>query len=493
MLAAIAALSVAFIALFFYIAMRRMHFPLQLEWLEGGVLDTTVRVLHHQAIYVQPTYRFVPNIYTPLYFYLGAAALKLFGISLATLRLFSTLCTAGCLCLLALQTRLIGRSWLAGLASAGFFAALYGSIDGWYDLARIDMLFLLLTLIAILLSYKGYAVLAALTFVLAYQTKQAAAFIAVFVLLHEIEKPRRIILGLGTFFAGLLASIFYLDHQSHGWYDYYTLHLPAGHSLVPLELIAFFTRGLLNHVGLALAVILLGIFSTEWRPAHRRLAYFLFATTTGTFLSALSGRIHSGGSVNVALPLYAWIAVLFGVAIAAVLRQLAEMTAQSMGANNAWLNLIVLTMGAMQLGALVYPLDKLLPTRLATQEAQAAFDTIARQPGDIYVVGNTIDLAPAGKQSFANSVAVYDIVRGDHGPVAEALKADLDAAMQQHRFAAVVSPGALDRGFLYDGSPAQLGSAYNGKEETILSPAASAELEKIIPPSIAPSEIHLAR
>ncbi len=493
LLAAIAIISTGFILLFFYIAWRRMHFPLQLEWLEGGVLDTTVRVLHHQAIYVQPTYRFVPNIYTPLFFYVGAAALKIFGTSLATLRLLGTVCTAGCLGLLALQTRLISRSWLAGLAGAGFFAALYGSIDGWYDLARIDMLFLMLTLLAILFSYRGHAVLAALTFVLAYQTKQGAAIIAVCVLLHEVERPRRIVFGLGTFAAGLLVSILYLNHQSHGWYDYYTLHLPAGHPLVPVEMVAFFTRGLLNHVGLALAVILLGMFFTNWKPAHRRLAFFLFATTTGTFLSALSGRIHSGGSVNVVLPLYAWIAVLFGIAVAAVSRQLPVEMDHQAAREKQVLRLIVLSMCAMQLGSLVYPLDTLLPSRLAMQEAQAAYDAIARQPGDIYVVGNTIDLAPAGKQVFANSVAIYDVVRGDDGPIVKALEADLDAAFEHHQFSAIVSPGELQAGSIYDGSPALLGEAYTGREETVLSPAASADLEKIVPPPIAPSEIHFAR
>lgn len=497
LLAVIATLSFAFIALFLYIAFRRMHFPLQLEWLEGGVLDTTVRVLHHQAIYVQPTYRFVPNIYTPFYFYVGAAALKLFGTSLATLRLVSTLCTAGCLCLLALQTRIITRNWLAGVTAAGLFAALYGSIDGWYDLARTDMLFLLLTLLAILLSYTGRPVLAALVFVLAYQTKQGAGIIAVFVLLHQIEQPRRILLGLGTFFAGMAASIAYLNHQSHGWYSYYTLHLPAGHMLVPLEAVSFFTRGLLNHVGLALAVILLGIFFTDWKPAHRRLAYFLSATTMGTFLSALSGRIHSGGSVNVILPLYAWIAVLFGIAFAVVIGRAPANTPDTASTDpidrkTPVLRLIVLAMCAMQLASLVYPLDKLLPTRLAMQQAQAAFNRIAQQPGDLYVVGNTIDLAPAGKQTFANSVAIYDVVRGDRGPVVTAMEADLAASFQQHRFAAIVAPGALAAGFLYDGSPAQLASAYTGTEETILTPADSAELEKIIPPPVAPAELYVS-
>ena len=500
--AALAIFSVAFIALFFYIALRRMHFPLQLEWLEGGVLDTAVRVLHQQAIYVQPTYRFVPNIYTPLFFYVAAPALRFFGTSLATLRLISTLCTAGCFALLFAQTRLITRNTLAGVLSAGLFAALYGSVDAWYDLARIDMLFVLLTLLAILFSYRGHAVLAALTFVLAYQTKQAAGIIAVFVLLHELQKPRRIALGLGTFFAGTFASILYLNHRSSGWYSYYTLHLPAGHALVPTELISFFTRSLFNHLGLAIAVILIGLLFSSWeaptshtnQTSRRRLVYFLCATTTGTFTSALSGRIHSGGSVNVMLPLYAWIAVLFGIAFAAAMRaSLEDAAPQSSKQVIPPLRPIILAMCVMQLAALVYPLDKLLPTKPATQEAQAAFNRIAATPGDLFVIGNTIDLSPAGKQSFANSVAVFDVLRGDHGPVSAALKQDLTAAIQQHRFAAVIAPGPLGDGFLYDGSPAQLGQAYAANEEKILSPATSAELEKIVPPTIAPSIIHFSK
>lgn len=488
LLAAIAFLSAAFIALFFYIAFSRMHFPLQLEWLEGGVLDTAVRVLHHQAIYVQPSYHFVPNIYTPLFFYVAVPMLKLLGTSLATLRLLGILCTAGCLAVLFLQTRMITRNTLAGLLSAGLFAALYGSVDAWYDLARIDMLFLFLTLLAILLSYRGHAVFAALTFVLAYQTKQAAGIIAVFVLLHEVQKPRRIVLGLATFFIGTVGSIFLLNHASHGWYDYYTLNLPSHHALVPVELISFFTRGLFAHLGLAFAVISLGVIFSRWRsPENSRLAFFLIATTTGTFLSALSGRIHSGGSVNVMLPLYAWICVLLGIALATLLRS------EAVAALTPQLQTVVLIMCLMQLCALVYPMDKILPSRLATQQAQLAFEKIAATPGDLFVVGNSVDLAPAGKQTFANSVAVFDVLRADHGPVAAALRQDLADAIAQHRFAGIVSPGELHAGFLYDGSPAQLGAAYSDKQQTVLSPAASVELEKIVPSSIAPAEIYLAR
>jgi hypothetical protein len=488
LLAALATLSLAFIALFFSIAFRRMHFPLQLEWLEGGVLDTAVRVLHHQAIYVQPTYHFVPNIYTPLFFYLAAPALKLLGTSLATVRLVSTLCTAGCFALLFTQARILTRSALAGLLSAGLFAALYGSVDAWYDLARIDMLFVLLTLAAILLSCQGHAVLSALAFVLAYQAKQGAGIIAVFVLLHELEQPRRIVIGLTTFFAGIAASIFLLNHQSHGWYSYYTLTLPSHHTLVPLELISFFTRGLFARLGLALAIICLGVVFSHWRSKQNaRLACFLIATTTGTFLSALSGRIHSGGSVNVMLPLYAWLCVLFGIAFAILLRTKIEDTIAPR------LQTVVLIMGIMQFCALVYPTEKILPTRQATQQAQLAYNTIAATPGDLYVLGNTIDLASANKQTFANSVAVFDVLRADHGPIAAALKQDLSSAIAQHRFAALIAPGALGPGFLYDGSSAQLADDYAGTGTTVLTPANATELEKIVPAPIAPGVIHFSK
>ena len=488
--AAVALLSLAFIALFFYIAFRRMHFPLQLEWLEGGVMDTTVRVLHHQPIYVQPTYYFVPNIYTPLFFYLAAPFLHLFGISLATLRLFSTLCTAACFVLLFTQTRLITRNSLAGLLSAGLFAALYGSVDAWYDLARIDMLFVALTLLAILFSWRGYTVLAALTFVLAYQSKQGAAIIAAFVLLHEIERPRRILLGLATFIAGTFASMSYFDYRSHAWYHYYTIKLPSHHALVPVELISFFTRGLFAHLGLALAIICLGIAFSHWRSKENsRLACFLIATTTGTFLSALSGRIHSGGSVNVMLPLYAWICVLSGIAVAIFLRNPSDDTESRAPS----LQTVVLIMGIMQLCALVYPLDKILPSRLATQQAQLAYNKIAATPGDLFVVDNTIDLSPSGKQPFANSVAIFDVLRADHGPVAAALKKSLDDAITEHRFAALIAPGALGGDFLYDGSSPQLAQVYSGKDETILDPTTAAELEKIVPPPIAPAVIHFSQ
>jgi hypothetical protein len=61
-------------------------------------------------------------------------------------------------------------AWVA----CGLFAALYGQSTGWFDLARVDMLYLFFLLLAIDLAQRGFSVWSAIAFVVAFQTKQSA-------------------------------------------------------------------------------------------------------------------------------------------------------------------------------------------------------------------------------------------------------------------------------------------------------------------------------
>ena len=45
----------------------RAGFPLDLEWMEGGMLVHAQRIAAGQGIYVKPSLDFVPYLYTPLY------------------------------------------------------------------------------------------------------------------------------------------------------------------------------------------------------------------------------------------------------------------------------------------------------------------------------------------------------------------------------------------------------------------------------------------
>jgi hypothetical protein len=68
-------LAVTFVALYVYTAALRVTYPFDLEWEEGAFMDHVLRVVHGDPIYVRPSLDFTPFIYTPGYYYVGAAGL----------------------------------------------------------------------------------------------------------------------------------------------------------------------------------------------------------------------------------------------------------------------------------------------------------------------------------------------------------------------------------------------------------------------------------
>jgi hypothetical protein len=232
------------IAFFAVAACLRASFPLQLEWLESGVLDTVGRVLAHKPIYVAPTHLFVPYIYTPLYYYVGALLCRITGLGFAPLRWLSTACTAGCFALIFQQTRELTGSRRAGLIAVGCFAGLYAAAGASYDLARVDMLFLVLTLAAIYATWRDQSLLAGLLFACAYQSKQGAAIIAICVLAGTWRRPRQCATGLVTFVVATVGSGLLLNRLSDGWYGFYTQWLPSHHAFYPRGLFYLVVRDL---------------------------------------------------------------------------------------------------------------------------------------------------------------------------------------------------------------------------------------------------------
>ena len=53
--------------LFIGLALARIRHPVELGNGEGAVLDHVVRLAHGKPIYVEPSLRFIPFIYMPLY------------------------------------------------------------------------------------------------------------------------------------------------------------------------------------------------------------------------------------------------------------------------------------------------------------------------------------------------------------------------------------------------------------------------------------------
>jgi hypothetical protein len=135
-----------------YATARRVAYPFDLEWMEGGMLVHAARISEGEGIYVAPSVDFIPYLYTPLYPALIALLGQVFGISYTLGRIISVLALVA---VLALMTLAIVRdadvrdrlpAYAGAALAAGLLAATYPWVEGWYDLVRADTLFLAMIL-----------------------------------------------------------------------------------------------------------------------------------------------------------------------------------------------------------------------------------------------------------------------------------------------------------------------------------------------------------
>jgi len=300
---ALVPVSLAAIGVMAAVALARLGYPFELEWLEGGTLEHVRRLLAGQPLYPEPNIDFVPFLYAPLYYVCGAAAVRVLGTGFAPLRLISLLATFGLLLVLyRMARRETGRASTALLAP-GLFAALFRTGGGWFDLARVDMLFLLLLFASLdrLRSARARRARSwpACSAPWPVLTKQSALLVLLPVVAWAVASRRRAgaayVLGLAV---PLGAALLLLDHVSGGWFSYYAWRLPAGHPVVREHLWYFWTRDLFGP--LAVATVFSGaILLAPPRGGEGR--GLLAAAAAGLLLTSWSSRLHSGGAVNVLL------------------------------------------------------------------------------------------------------------------------------------------------------------------------------------------------
>src|SRR2546422_5385105 len=132
---ALAAAAGVYLAAYLFVALSRIAYPFELEWIEGALVDHVRHLVAGNSFYVRPSLEFTPFFYPPLYFQLGAALSHLTGVGFMPLRLISFVSSLGCF---ALVLRLVWRdtsdrfcAWLA----AGLFIATFRLDGAWYDLA----------------------------------------------------------------------------------------------------------------------------------------------------------------------------------------------------------------------------------------------------------------------------------------------------------------------------------------------------------------------
>jgi hypothetical protein len=308
-----ALLALAAIGTYVAVALTRLTYPLVLEVLESNSLVEVHRILAGQPLYAAPSASYVPDGYPPLYFAVCAAAASVLGPSYLPLRLVSLASSLVCFAVLGRLVQRETGSGAAGIAAAGLLAGTYFATHAWFDVARVDSLFLALSVAALYAvrwarRTRG-AVAAGLLLGAAFLTKQSALAEGVAVLAVLAAGPRRqLAVPAALTYVGVLGgSTLVLGLASHGWYLYYVFEQMGQHALNTAAETRFWTRYLLPTLGLAACAAVLGV---------RRVPPVLLAGGAALVLEGYAARVQIGGNANDMLPAYLAVALLAGLALA---------------------------------------------------------------------------------------------------------------------------------------------------------------------------------
>jgi len=442
---ALFSITAAYLIVYLWMAYYRLRYPFDLEWIEGGMVNQVQRLLQGQGMYVAPSIHYVPFLYPPVYFYFSALAAFLFGIGLFPLRLVSFIASLVSFTTIFLIVRAETKNDWAAILSTGLFAAAFRVTGAWLDIARVDSLFLTFWLVFLYVvrgrKSLGLAVLAGILAALAYLTKQTALIACVPVLAYLFWsnwKYALTCLAAAALTIGLITLV--MNLASAGWYSYYVFGLLSQQTQwLPQEFLSFWKDDLLVHVPI---VILFAAFFLLARPKQDRSSILLWLSIlTGGLAASFVTRVKIGGYENVLLPAYAVLSILFGLGLGGMLKTIKPLQGDTRGRLESLIHFACL----IQLVLLFYNPFAQIPTKADLQVGNALVKTLSEVKGAVFLPDQSYLPALAGKSTYANNSAIWDVLRGDQQTKGKAiLTADIDNAISQQSFDEIIIDSDLD-------------------------------------------------
>jgi Dolichyl-phosphate-mannose-protein mannosyltransferase len=451
--AAAATAGLAVIGAYVSIALARLGYPGHLEILEDNSLIEVHRILAGQQLYPAPSASFVPDGYPPLYFAVSAGVASVLGQSYLPLRLVSLVASLVCFAIVGRLVHGETRSRAAGMAAAGLLAATYFATGTWFDVARVDSLFLALSVAGLYAARRAYrtrgAVAAGLLLGAAFCTKQAALAEGVAVLGALAAGPRRRLAAAAAaaWAAVVGGSTLALGLASHGWYVYYVFEQMSQHALSPGNASQFWMSELLPTLGIAICASVLGA---------RRMPLVLLAGCAALAVEAFAARAQTGSNLNDLLPVYMVVAVLAGLAtggrpappargagrLARFTRPawLSRLTRWRRGAGRRWIPAVVSGLVVAQIGVLAggFRLSQALPPnadRIAGQRLVAAARALG---GTVAIPAAPGTAVTAGLPPTEDQIAGDDVLRASDQSAKTIFLASLARAIAAQNFSGII-------------------------------------------------------
>ena len=432
------AVSVVLVGTLAFTVSGRITFPYCLEWIEGAMVDHVARVLDGSGLYVEPSISFVPLIYSPLFYWVSAAAATVVGLGYLPLRLVSVAAVVATLVCIVLFVRKEGGRWPAAMAAAALYAGTFRLSGAFFDIGRVDSLSVCLFLWATFFVRFGKgaksSVAAALLFALCYLTKQSLLAMAGPMALYLLWSDWKRALWFVAVAAGaVVGADLTINTLTDGWYWYYTHSVPQGHLVVWRAAAKYIRTELLAPFALAYAVALWLFVSRQplGKPNGRVFYALLLA---GLLVVVLVSRLHSLSYYNVVMPLHAGIAVIVGVGLRA-----AQASTRQPGFQ-LHTERAITAVAIAQLATLLWDPEPDIPSEHDRVEGDAWVAKVAAIPGPVWVTHRGQMGELAGKGRRATMMAMVDIIRSraNYNNAKERLREDVAVALQEQRFERII-------------------------------------------------------
>jgi hypothetical protein len=425
-------------------ALARVAYPYDLDVTEESLLLQALRMAQHLPVYGPPSAEFAAQQYMPLYTWLGGLLLRVAPAGFAPLRLLSLAATLTAAVLIGWIARRESGQAAVGLASGGLYLAGYRIAGGWYDLARVDSLFVALTLGGLAAAIYGrrlwtWRLLAALLLALATLTKQQGLVFALLVAGYlGLSAGRQAWWFVLAYLGAVLAPLAALQAASDGAFlatmglafasplALERLALPAGGDLL---------GGMAGLLPLGAAAALLAVRRAGWRAALDYPWLLFLAAALGI---SLAGRLSVGGDRNNWMPAYAMLCLTPGL-LAGLWRDQPALRRPALALTLLWLALLL--QAGLTLVNPIYALtgyqrhDRFWPVAADRAAGERFVQRLAASDGPVWVMMHPWYAMLAGQEASVQVLPLWHARRRGQDP----LPPDLVQRIASQYYAAIVS------------------------------------------------------
>jgi 4-amino-4-deoxy-L-arabinose transferase-like glycosyltransferase len=430
--------ALVFAAMYFLTAIPRIFYPYDLDFVEDSMLMEVLRFANNQPVFGPPNADFAPHVYMPLYFWLGAALFKLMAPSFASLRLLSltaVMLTSSFIYWIA--RRESGLVWL-GFACAGLFLGGYRISGFWYELVRVDMLFVMLVLGSLALSVYAAdsnpgLMLSAMGLALATLTKQTGIIFAVGLAIYLLLTIGRRV-WLFALIYSLLAGvpILILNITSNGWFFYHTFAIASSNPVEFGRIIHYLGVELLGLMS-SLSMMALGAGLLGLRRVGLKIVQvqpWLIWIGVAVVVSGI-GRASVGGNLNNLMLVYTFLCL----APAILMREWQAHPTLWPHRQTSLVALFILAQFALG----VYNPLRYIPTPAMHHSGDRLIAKIAAIHGEVLVLMHPYYAWLAGKQPSAQIATLWYVrERGQ-----QSLPPDFVARIEKHYYTLIISDNSL--------------------------------------------------